>query len=141
MTDAIAQQPGLRSFIIYDRLPEGSIAFQVTDGRSLPHIRPGEHVVVDTSDRDPVHGELFLIQWQSGPRVPHVMETFINPKIRGWCVGVIAPPPMRDGLGRVANDCPGRWCDFGFSDAYLGEAIVGRVIGIYAPATLAVETA
>eukprot|EP00456_Euglypha_rotunda_P005603 TRINITY_DN10947_c0_g1_i3.p3 TRINITY_DN10947_c0_g1~~TRINITY_DN10947_c0_g1_i3.p3 ORF type:complete len:157 (+),score=18.97 TRINITY_DN10947_c0_g1_i3:442-912(+) len=63
MTDA--QQPGLRSFIVYDDLPNGCIAFENILRSVGQHVRRGEFVVVDPTDCDPMHGELFLIEWES----------------------------------------------------------------------------
>lgn len=57
------QQPGLRSFIVYNDLPDGCIAFEVPDNKTLPHVRAGEFVVIDPTDCDPAEGELFAITW------------------------------------------------------------------------------
>jgi hypothetical protein len=55
-----AQQPGLRSFIVYDELPDGCFAFEVEDQQTAPHVRRGEFVAVDQADLVPVSGELFV---------------------------------------------------------------------------------
>ena len=34
-----------------------------TDKANAPHLTPGEFAVIDTGERAPIAGELFLIQW------------------------------------------------------------------------------
>ncbi len=64
---AVAAQPGeFRALTVFDRLPEGCIAFPVVDPHSMPHLRLGEIAVCDRNDREPQHGELFVMQWSSG---------------------------------------------------------------------------
>jgi hypothetical protein len=55
------QQPDLRAFVLYDRLPVGCTAYPVNDNRNAPHLRVGDIAVIDPSDRDPAAGELFVI--------------------------------------------------------------------------------
>jgi hypothetical protein len=38
----------------------------ITDDDSAPHLRVGEFAVVDTSDTDPQHGEVYMVRWSSG---------------------------------------------------------------------------
>lgn len=59
----ILPQPEYRALVMFDRLPEGCISFLCTDVSSMPHVRPGESVVVDTADREPSAGELFIIKF------------------------------------------------------------------------------
>jgi hypothetical protein len=129
-TPAPAMQPGLRSFIVYDRLPEGCAAFPVTDNRNAPHLAAGDMVVIDTRDHDPSEGELFAVEWMSGRR--EVVETFHLPKIPGWCVGPLAPQ-MPMALDGTVVTMPGRWCDFPYRHEALADRLIGRVIGILEP--------
>lgn len=55
--NAVARQPDLRALMMFDTLPAGCIAHLVNDAHSMPHIRPGEFVVVDTTDRQVRHLE------------------------------------------------------------------------------------
>ena len=64
------QQPGLRSFIVYDALPAGHAAYPVMDNRNEPHLHVGDIVVVDPNDTMPSDGELFLMEWKSAPGRP-----------------------------------------------------------------------
>ena len=129
-TPAPAMQPGFRSFIVYDRLPEGCATFPVTDDSNAPHLRAGEMVVIDTADHQPFDGELFAIQWQSGSR--QIVETFHLPKLTGWCVGPLESAGVAGPLDGALQP-QGRWCDFGYREAALSERILGRVVGILEP--------
>lgn len=136
-----ALQPELRALMMFDTLPEGCIAFPVTDDYSLPHIRSGEFAVVDTRDTKPHNGELSVIQWQSGRR--QICQTRISTMFREddgsptWSVGSLRRPDLESWLkserdaGRIAI-YPG-WSDGWFDGDHLQEKLVGAVIGIYQP--------
>ncbi len=47
--NALASAPEYRALMMFDRLPAGCISFQCKDVGSMPHVRPGEFVVVDTA--------------------------------------------------------------------------------------------
>jgi hypothetical protein len=57
-----------RALTVFDVLPSGCATFPVADGYSEPHLHFGEQVVVDLSDKDLQHGELYVIQWENGRR-------------------------------------------------------------------------
>lgn len=61
-------QPELRALTLYDRLPPGYATFLVTEDGSEPHLTAGEDAVIDQSDRELQHGEVYLIQSHSGHR-------------------------------------------------------------------------
>jgi hypothetical protein len=67
---AVEQKP-VRALTLIDKLAPGQMTFRIPDRASSPHLRPGEFAVVDLSDRNPQHGELFLIQSSSGERRRH----------------------------------------------------------------------
>ncbi|OAE39613.1 S24/S26 family peptidase [Brucella intermedia] len=66
MSEIATMQPGLRALMMFEKVPEGCVTFPCTDASSMPHVRPGEFVVVDKTDREPVHGELYVVSF--GPR-------------------------------------------------------------------------
>lgn len=129
--------PRLRSFIIYDDLPPGCIAFEAPDDTALPHLRAGEVAVIDTRDQVPMHGEMFLVHYQSSNQ-PCLLETtrrvieagpvwWLHPTNRQRSKAELKRR-IRCGLGFVLSDgpydaAPGR-------DQYVRDLIQGRVIGI-----------
>lgn len=137
MTDAT--QPGLRSFIVYDELPAGCIAHEVGTETAAPHIRRGEFAVIDPADREPMHGELFLIQWSAG--APQLVEAVhrkgrygVGPddatiETRLWFADV--RKPMVNLAGEVG--AIGRWTDGPYRSEHFREKLMGRVVGIYQP--------
>lgn len=62
MTDSSAPAQAFRALPMLAELPPGCIAQPVTDDASWPRLLPSEFAVVDTADRIPAHGELFVIQ-------------------------------------------------------------------------------
>lgn len=154
MNHAVALQPELRALMMFDRLPEGCIAHMVTDSYSMPHIKPGEFVVVDTNDREVRHLDTYLIQWQGGRRnvceaVSHdsSWEDKSIPR-RGWNVRSISGlrgKAILDAIDRAKAhaDRTGHlpalpmfcWSEgpYRSDDGYLESKIVGAVIGIYQP--------
>jgi hypothetical protein len=43
----LAMQERLRSYLVYDRLPDSCIAFPIEDDSCEPHLHEGEWVAVD----------------------------------------------------------------------------------------------
>ena len=125
------RQPGLRSFIVYDTLPDGMAAFRLPDDRLDPHLRAGEFAVIDPGDREPMHGELFLVQFTSGPSPPRIFEAFQLPGRETWGVRETRLAPILSLTGKVLSK-PIRWGDFGYTREHLERLIIGRVIGIFA---------
>src|ERR1700719_3914213 len=52
----------LRALTLFDHVPEGCILQPVTDDDSAPHLRVGEFAIVDTTDTEPQHGEVYLVR-------------------------------------------------------------------------------
>lgn len=132
----MADQPELRSYIVYDRLPAGHIAHTMLSTEVMPHIRPGERAVIDLSQREPVGGDLFLIEYQSGPvdRRRHVVETYYHEKMGGWVVGPLERRRIVTLAGAPDPDIPAvRWVDGPYRPGCLAEKLVGRVVGILTP--------
>lgn len=58
-----------RALTLHDVVPAGHIAVPVLHSRWEPHLRPGEFAILDPSDVEPQHGELYGLSIQS-PRYP-----------------------------------------------------------------------
>lgn len=135
-----AQQPGLRSFIVYDRLPEGCVAFEVPDNKSLPHLRAGDFVVIDPNDCEPAMGELFAITWKSSCdgqwQIAQTDHWPIpgRPDLDGerWGVGAVAAQDLMSVCGTPMGR-PLRWTDGPYRAQYVREICHGKVVGIYEP--------
>jgi hypothetical protein len=127
------QPPGeVRALPMLNDLPAGCIVHPVTDEKSAPHLRPGEFAIVDTTDREPDLGEVFVMKRRDGFAI-------VRPRLCPWCTIrmdrqdesepawdlVNLKPPRGGGELVMANGFYGR--------AWLASQFVGRVVGIYAP--------
>ena len=130
-TPLTPMQPGLLSYVVYDQLPDGCFAHEVADSDNMPHLRPGDFVVVDSWDREPAHGELSLIRWKSGRSASVTLTTWLDRK-ECWAVGGTRPAFIaeRAGAGMIPT-CVA--ADYGYRTDYMREVIVGRIVGIYQP--------
>lgn len=151
--NALASAPEYRALMLFDRLPAGCIAVRCDDHFSMPHIRPGEYVVVDTTDRKPRHLETYVIEWNGGRR--NICEAIARefnwcdatiPRA-GWLVCSIRGPRGRaavnDWLDQAAANSAAAggiqefpaWSEgpFRSDDGYLESKLVGCVIGLYQP--------
>ena len=141
-----------RALLMFDTLPAGCIPFLCSDEHSAPHIRPGEFVVVDTTDRTPRHLELYVIQWECGRRVicqaRNTGRKLIEvPEADAWSVGSLNAIRGRAAVDAYlrASDLEPRdagqvpvlrrlgWSDGWFSSDHLAGKLVGCVVGLYAP--------
>lgn len=149
-----AIQPEYRALMMFSKLPEGCITHLVTDSHSMPHIRPGEFVVVDTTDRQVRNLETYLIQWEGGRRdVCEAVAREFNwsdkaiPR-QGWSVRSISGLRGRALVeaidsARASSKATGRvielpalgWSEgpYRSDDGYLESKLVGCVIGLYQP--------
>jgi hypothetical protein len=134
------QQPNLRALTIFTRLPPGHATFRIVDDGSAPHLNENEFAVVDITDRGLQHGELFIIQYETGNRRRRVVQlrkslaqiTATGPKQVVWWAGDLS------GFRQV-GDCPafGIRAFAGLSDGpylahHLQAKLVGRVVGVAA---------
>jgi hypothetical protein len=132
-------QSGLRSFVIVDELPLDCIAYEVPDNCVEPHIRESEFAVVDTNDAEPMHGELFLIEWNSGRRqIVELAERTYNlwdDETRTAAPGLAWVSLINSSMTQMATGetVPIRFADGLIMKEGLREKLVGRVGGIYQP--------
>ncbi len=134
--------PAFRALIQYSKLPDGHMTFRVEDDDSDPHLRESEFAVVDTTDREVQHGELFVVQYESGRRHRRIVQvrkamaqiTRTGPKQQVWWTSALA------GFRQVGSTAPGCIPEFtGLSDgpyvaAGLQSKLLGRVVGFAATA-------
>ena len=134
-----------RALTVFDSIPAGCILLPVSDESCDPHLRVGEFALIDTQDREPQHGELYVIgnkniydemryricqvrakterdvrsrRWQAwyyGPLVPAAF-----PAKGYWTLEAAALQPLRLGLTEGPMLLTGT-----------RQKISGRVIGIY----------
>ena len=86
---------GIRALTIFDRLPAKHVTFLTSEDGAEPHLCKGEFAVIDTTDREPQHGELFAIQYQGFERrraLVQVRSDMLNitgpgakPSLVWWC--------------------------------------------------------
>src|SRR5690242_15073099 len=81
-------QQEYRALTFFDRLPRAHKTFLVRDDGSEPHLWSGEHAVIDASDREPQHGELYLVQ--DGNAGDHSSKLRIV-QVRRWLVNTTGP--------------------------------------------------
>ncbi|AWN47144.1 hypothetical protein DK419_13155 [Methylobacterium terrae] len=135
----------LRALPLFDSLPAGCIAHPVADNEAAPHLRLGEFAVIDTVDRDPIHGELFVIRYRSpvydlGYRdriVQTNLRVYRSPAgedVRWWACPYQRPRSLDElhqwlNEGRMVGLSDGPYCP-----GMLEEKLVGRVVGLLASA-------
>jgi hypothetical protein len=121
---------------MYDHVPGGCILHLVTDDDSAPHLRAGEFAIVDTTDTEPQHGEVYLVRWGQVGEVCYIQqvmakqhryrdETFIG--FWAQCLNFepyVEAVQRRPGLMPEISHRSMAW-------PVLKEALIGRVVGIY----------
>lgn len=129
-----------RALLLFADLPAGCIAHPVTDHHLAPHLRPGEFAIIDSADREPVNGELFLVAWMGRPGPDGKEDGALCQVYRrdgSWLVGSLRRHRSRAKVERMIRE--GRYDALGWSngpycDGALERQIRGRVVGILAPA-------
>lgn len=136
MSPRTPPQPGLRSFIIYDELPDGCFALEVDDWQTAPHIRCGEFVVVDSNDVNPVAGELFVCAFSTfypDEKRLRVMEVSNCHYLPGRFLLSEVQPQRLFALDGTPGETV-KFMDGPYPPEYLsGQLFRGKVIGIYQP--------
>jgi hypothetical protein len=114
--------------------PPGCFLQAVTSGDTEPHLHCGEFAIVDTADREPIIGELYVIEHNSPLSSSGKRRRIVQ-------VGRFAGSTLQDGspalfVGSYARDqhIPGigavRMIDGAFSADDLRSQLIGRVIGV-----------
>jgi hypothetical protein len=129
--------PDFRALTVFESLPPGHQTFRVREDGSEPHLREGEYAVVDSTDRELQHGELYVIQYEGGRRSRHISQA-TSDHLR---IGSDAEPSlvwfMRDlrGFRRTDEAVEGIPVFAGMSDGpyttdHLQSKLIGRVVGV-----------
>lgn len=125
----LAARPGTAhlGMPIFDRLLPDWETHQVTDGRHEPHIRAGELAVVDTSDKNFVSGELYLVQFKTQVLVMQVCQY-----TEGMYFHPLNRPRTFAGVDRrIASGERLYVSDGPLRPECLPGRLLGRVIGVY----------
>jgi hypothetical protein len=99
------------------------------DDSSYPHLRRGEIAVVDTTDREPQHGEVFVVEWSSGRRsIKQLLaREMYHPDGHyiGWFTSSLTERIFIPGIGER------RMVDGPRDTDGMRQALIGRVVGIF----------
>lgn len=123
-------------------VPEGCRLHLVTDDWCEPHVHLGEFAIIDPNDREPVFGEPYLLQMQSGPR--RIWRVCEEPEDMRRRASSGEPCAMLRPLQNHTKEEIDAWMEGSIqlkvrmSDGpiflwALREKIIGRVIGVYKP--------
>lgn len=130
-------QPGLRSFIVYDELPENCIAFEVDDDQTAPHVWEGEFVVVDPDDCEPAPGELFVCAFHTAypdKKRLRVMEVSNASFMPGHFLLSEVQPQWLIPLSGALPTRKIKFMDGPYPPDHLRDYLFrGKVVGIYRP--------
>jgi len=134
----------LRALTMFDHIPAGCILQPVANDDSAPHIRAGEFAVIDTTDTNPQHGEVYLIQWLSGRTsiVQLMSRPFNHPEqgmLIGWWTRCLNFIPYDEALAEAQRRSPGAipfishrsMADGPRLADEIQQSLIGRVIGVY----------
>lgn len=121
---------GLRALTMYADLPEQHGIFPVVDNDHAPHLRLGEIAIFDKTDREPQHGELFVVQWSGGGRairqvVRREHRGIDGGMFEGWWTRSLAPNVFIPGYP------PMTYADGPQLIEHFREKLIGRVVGIF----------
>ena len=134
-------QPELRALAPFKSLPPEHKTFLVTRDGAEPHLNVGEYAVVDTTDLEVQHGELYLIQWTGGARlrqIVHVRGYRKNIKPPGsanyepthvWYVGDLRGFRKIGDVGLGGSPVFVGVSDGPYFTDHLQEKLIGRIVG------------
>ncbi len=129
---------GPRAYPITSDMPAGHTVVYVDDDRHWPHLKSGEYVLIDTTDRAIVFGELYLLRQHRGPMIWQICKTpAIYQEVPGspdrptaFMRPLNNPPPRK--LANGTWDIAG--CHFSDGPIYMDALVVriiGRVVGLF----------
>ena len=119
-------------------IPAGCFGYVLDDDHSEPVLHEGEFAVIDTNDREPENGALFLIEWNSGER--EIVETYTRLISKAgierpaWWTGQYSRPRTREELDRAIRSGRATTVDGPYAKTeFLAEKLIGKVVGVLAP--------
>ena len=129
----------LRALTMFADVPPRHISFPVANQYAMPHLKPGEFAIVDTTDRAPQHGELYVIEY-SHPLGPYRQIVQVRNCRKGvcgrprWMVGDLVRLKTAKEIDRaLAARVPLRCSDGPYETDYLTTKLVGRIVGVLSP--------
>jgi len=128
----------LRALTMFDHVPVGCILQLVVDDDSAPHLRAGEFAIVDTTDTEPQHGEVFLVRWSNGrTSIQQLLarsHTYDGRSFVGFWTCCLNFEPYRPGKtrpGLVTEISHRSMADGPRTADVIQRSLIGRVIGFY----------
>jgi hypothetical protein len=133
---APAQSP-LRALTFFETLPPGHKTFRVPDDGSSPHLKEREYAVIDTTDREPQHGELFLKASSSGRSRRSIVQvkadmlqfTGVDTESPVWWLCDLAGFRQIDDMGGIPIFAGMSAGPYDAAEQYLQTQLIGRVVG------------
>jgi hypothetical protein len=132
----------IRALTLFETLPPGYKTFRVPDDGSSPHLKELEFAVIDTTDREPQHGELFLMQQTGSSRPRSIVQvragmcqisateiTGTEPETKVWWLSDLAgfrPAGTHGGIPLFTGLTAG---PYDAAEHYLQKQFIGRVVG------------
>jgi hypothetical protein len=129
-------QGEFRALTQFEKLPPDHATFLVDDDGSEPHLQNGEYAVIDTSDREPAHGEIYLIQFSEHSRryIKQLKHDYVNitgpeaePSLVWWVCelrGFRKTHERSHGVPIFAGLSEGP-----YQTANVGKILIGRIVG------------
>jgi hypothetical protein len=138
----IAMQ-AVRALTLFDTVPGGCILHPVADDDSAPHLRAGEFAIVDTTDTEPQHGEVYLVRFRRRARWPEQVEEvryiqqvmakqhrYRDETFIGFWAQCLNFEPYVEAVQRTPGHMP-IISHRSMAVAVIRECLIGRVVGIY----------
>lgn len=118
---------------VMQSVPPGCIAHPVPDEDTAPHLHCGEFAVIDTRDRDPIIGEIYVIERNATPTgaVPGKRRRIVEVCVFGDATFALAlfVGPLRKNQ-YIPEHGATRMLDGGYTAEGLRSRLVGRVVGV-----------
>lgn len=129
-----------RALTPFKSLPPAHKTFLVTRDGAEPHLNVGEYAVVDTTDREIQHGELYLIQWTGGARLRQIVHVRAEREKLGagrkrkliWWVGDLRGFRKIGDVGMGGSPVFVGVSDGPYLTDYLRSKLIGRIVGFAA---------
>jgi hypothetical protein len=120
-----------------DHVPGGCILQPVTGDDSAPHLRAGEFAIVDTTDTEPQHGEVYLVRWPNPVKeVFYIQQVFARShtydgrSFIGFWASCLNFEPYVEAAQRTPGQMP-IISHRSMAVPVLQQDLIGRIVGIY----------
>lgn len=123
----------VRALTVLASVPTGCRAMPMPDDRNDPHLRRGEVAILDLADCALVHGELFVVQYGSGPAIMQAVWRTTGDLSAWWALCLNRPKDWPEAQAWMAAGRALPMGDGPYRPGGLEERTLGRVIGILQP--------